>query len=321
VIPPESVDLSVDLGGVRLAHPLVDASGTFDLQEYARRFDGDYYRCFPYAAYVPKTVTADARLGNPPPRVTETPAGMINAIGLENPGIEVWVAGMAEWARLEQPVVVSVGGNAPEQYAAVVRRLEEHLDAADPAEVPRIEGYELNVSCPNVSSGLQIGSDPAATASVVAAARACTGRLLLAKLTPNVADVVGVARAAVEAGADGLSLINTVKAMVLDRETLRPFLGNRTGGLCGPAIRPIALRMVAEVSQALPEVPIVGMGGVMTGLDALEFIACGATAVAVGAANFTGMEAPSRILTELRRELAARGFASPLQARGVALRA
>ena len=320
-IPPENVRLAVDLGGLHLAHPLVDASGTFDLLEYARRYEGDYFHCFPYAAYVPKTVTADARTGNPPPRVTETPAGMINAIGLENPGIEAWIAQLPEWARLEQPVIVSVGGNAPEHYADVVRSLEEHLAAADPASVPRIEGYELNVSCPNVSSGLQIGADPAATAAVVGAARAATGRLLLAKLTPNVADVVSVARAAVQAGADGLSLINTVKAMVLDRDTLRPFLGNRTGGLCGPAVKPIALRMVAEVAQALPDVPIVGMGGVMTGLDALEFIACGATAVAVGAANFTGMEAPTRIVTELRLELAARGFASPLEARGVALRA
>ncbi len=319
VLPPEDVRLAVELGALHLAHPLVDASGTFDLLEYARRFDGDYFGCFPYAAYVPKTVTADARTGNPPPRVTETPAGMINAIGLENPGIEAWIAGLPEWARLDRPVIVSVGGNAPDQYAAVVRRLEEHLAAADPAAVPHIEGYELNVSCPNVSSGLQIGADPAATAAVVGAAREVTGRLLLAKLTPNVADVVGVARAAVQAGADGLSLINTVKAMVLDRDTLRPFLGNRTGGLCGPAIKPIALRMVAEVAQGLPDVPIVGMGGVTTGLDALEFIACGATAVAVGAANFTAMEAPARILTELRLELAARGFASPLEARGVAL--
>ena len=319
-IPPESVRLAVDLGSLHLSHPLVDASGTFDLLEYARRFEGDYFRCFPYAAYVPKTVTADARRGNPPPRVTETAAGMINAIGLENPGIDAWIGGLPEWASLAQPVIVSVGGNTPEQYAAVITRLEEHLAAAAPHTVPRIEGYELNVSCPNVSSGLQIGADPAATAAVVGAARACTSRPLLAKLTPNVADVVAVARAAVDAGADGLSLINTVKAMVLDRQTLRPFLGNRTGGLCGPAIKPIALRMVAEVATALPEVPIVGMGGVMSGLDALEFIACGATAVAVGAANFTGMEAPARILTELRLELAKRGLASPAEARGLALR-
>ena len=214
---------------------------------------------------------------------------------------------------------MSVGGNAPEQYAAVVRALEAHLAAAPGDSVPLIRGYELNVSCPNVTSGLQIGADPAATAAVVGACRSETDRFLLAKLTPNVSDVTVTARAAVEAGADGLSLVNTFKAMVLDRVTLRPFLGNRTGGLCGPAIKPIALRMVAEVAQALPGVPLVGMGGVMSGLDALEFIACGATAVGVGAANFTSFEAPARIVAELRAELAARGFASPAAARGVAL--
>jgi len=218
-------------------------------------------------------------------------------------------------------VVVSVGGNEPAQYAAVIGALEAHLAAAPPAAAPHIEGYELNISCPNVSSGLQIGADPAATAEVVGACREATGRFLLAKLTPNVRDVTEIGAAAVGAGADGLSLVNTFKALVLDRHTLRPFLGNRTGGLCGPAIKPIALRMVAEVAQAFPDTPVVGMGGVMTGLDALEFIACGATAVAVGAANFTAFEAPQRILAELRDELREHGFASVAEARGAALRA
>ena len=315
-----SPDLAVRLGPVALDHPLVDASGTFDLQEYALRYDGDYFSDFPFAAYVPKTITLEPRVGNPPPRVTETPSGMINAIGLENPGVHAWIEELPRWARLRQPVIVSVGGNEPAQYAAVIAALEERLAEASAGELPRIEGYELNISCPNVSSGLQIGSDPTATREVLAACRQATSRFLLAKLTPNVRDVTEIGAAALEAGADGLSLVNTLKAMVLDRETLKPFLGNRTGGLCGPAIKPIALRMVAEVAQALPDVPLVGMGGVMTGLDALEFIACGATAVAVGAANFTGMEAPARILTELRGELAARGFASAAEARGVALR-
>jgi dihydroorotate dehydrogenase (NAD+) catalytic subunit len=313
--------LAVDLGPIGLDHPLIDASGTLDLLEYARRYDGDYFADFPYAAYVPKTVTARARTGNPAPRVTETPAGMINAIGLENPGIQAWIGLLPGWATLRQPVIVSVGGNEPAQYAAVVSALEAHLAAAEPGSAPSIRGYELNVSCPNVSSGLQIGADPAATAEVVAACREATGRFLLAKLTPNVGEVTEVGAAALAAGADGLSLVNTFKAMVLDRQTLRPFLGNRTGGLCGPAIKPIALRMVAEVAQAFPEAPLVGMGGVMSGLDALEFIACGATAVAVGAANFTAFEAPQRILGELRDELEAHGFQSVAEARGVALRA
>ena len=312
-------DLSVNLGPIQLEHPLVDASGTFDLLEYSRRYDGDYFADFPYAAYVPKTVTADARTGNPTPRVTETPAGMINAIGLENPGIQAWIELLPEWATLRQPVIVSVGGNEPGQYASVIAALEAHLAAAASGTAPRVEGYEVNVSCPNVSSGLQIGADPAATAEVVGACREATARFLLAKLTPNVRDVTEAGAAALGAGADGLSLVNTFKAMVLDPQTLKPFLGNRTGGLCGPAIKPIALRMVAEVAQAFPGTPIVGMGGVMTGLDALEFIACGATAVAVGAANFTAFEAPQRILAELRQELEARGFSSVAEARGAAL--
>jgi dihydroorotate dehydrogenase (NAD+) catalytic subunit len=312
-----AVDLRVDLAGLELEHPLVDASGTFDLLENARRFRGDYVAAFPYAAYVPKTITADARVGNPPPRVTETAAGMVNAIGLENPGVEAFVGGLAELERLRQPVIVSVGGNTPEQYAAVVRRLEEAL--AGGASAPTVAGYELNVSCPNVSGGLSIGVDPAATAAVTAAVRGLTTRLVFVKLTPNVTDVRLVARAAVGSGADGLSLVNTFRALVLDPATLRPFLGNRTGGLCGPAIKPIALRMVADVAEELPDVPLVGMGGVMTGLDALEFVACGATAVAVGVANFTALEAPRRILHELRAECAARGIARVSEARGMAL--
>jgi len=312
------VDLHVTLGGVELEHPLVDASGTYDLLELAKRSREDPFETFPFAAYVPKTVTVDARTGNPPPRITETPSGMINAIGLENPGVEAFVATLPALAALRHPVIVSVGGNTPEQYAAVVRRLEEVL-ASDEGPLPTVAGYELNVSCPNVSGGLSIGVDPEATGAVTTAVRALTRRLVLVKLTPNVTDPRPVAAAAVEAGADGLALVNTFRAMVLDPATLRPFLGNRTGGLCGPAIKPIALRMVAEVAEALPGVPLVGMGGVMTGRDALEFIACGATAVALGAANFTGVEAPYRILDELRAECAARGFARVADARGLAL--
>jgi len=317
-VNPADVDLRVRLGRLELEHPLVDASGTFDLVETARRSRGDYVAAFPYAAYVPKTVTLDAREGGPPPRVTETPCGMINAIGLENPGVAAFLDGLSTIVGLRRPVIVSVGGNAAQEYADVVRRVETALGEGA-RRFPDVAGYELNVSCPNVPGGLAIGVDPQLTAEVTRAARAATGRLLLVKLTPNVTDVRPVARAAVEAGADGLSLVNTFRAMVLDRSSLRPFLGNSTGGLSGPAIKPIALRMVAEVAEALPGVPLVGMGGIMTGVDALEFIACGATAVAVGMANFTGLEAPRRILDGLRAECAARGFARVTDARGVAL--
>lgn len=317
-VPEAEVDLRVTLGPLELEHPLLDASGTFDALELARRVHGDFFAAFPYAAYVPKTVTLEPRTGNPPPRVTETAAGMINAIGLENPGVEVWLERLGELERLRQPVVVSVGGNTGSEFAAVVRAVEAWAAGRAGAR-PTVGGYELNVSCPNVSGGLQIGADAAATAEVVAAVRAETARPVFTKLTPNVTDVVTVAGAALEAGSTGLALVNTFRAMVLDPATLRPFLGNRTGGLCGPAIKPIALRMVAEVAAAFPGVPLIGMGGVASGLDALEFIACGASAVAVGAANFKGVETPPRILAELRRELAARGFAGATQARGVAL--
>lgn len=305
-------DMSVQLGPVALRHPIVNASGTYDALSVAA--GGDLSR-FPYAAYFPKTVTPEPRAGNRPPRVTETPAGMINAIGLENPGVEAFAAGLPRLGGLREPLFVSVGGSRPSDYAAVVSRLEGTL----PTGSPPIAGYELNVSCPNVAAGgLSLGADPAALAATVALVRRETRRFLIVKLTPNVTDVVRSAAAAVESGADAVSLVNTFKAMVLDRDTLRPFLGNRTGGLCGPAIRPIALRMVAEVAAAVT-VPIVGMGGVVTGLDALEFIACGATAVAVGAAVFADPRAPVRIAAELQEELAARGFHGPSAARGVAL--
>lgn len=310
--------LAVRLGDLELDHPLVNASGTFDAVECAGRVRGDLFADFPFAAYVPKTVTAAARTGNPPPRVTETACGMLNAIGLENPGIEEWLCALPALAALRQPLVLSVGGNSLDEYAQVVRRAEEHR-REQPRATPRIVAYELNVSCPNVVGGAQIGADPAATAAVVAAVRAETDLPLFTKLTPNVADVRVPAGAALEAGSTGISLVNTFKAMALDPQTLRPCLGNRTGGLCGPAVKPIALRMVAEVAEAFPGVPVIAMGGVTTGLDALEFIACGATAVAVGAANFTGIEAPRRILHELADQLVARGFAGVTAARGVAI--
>jgi len=314
-------DLSVTLAGLELTHPLLNASGTFDVLEVAGRFGAAALEPFPFAAYVPKTVTLEPRQGNPPPRVTETAAGMINAVGLQNPGLDAWLAGLGALADVPVPVIVNVGGRRPQDYLEVVRRVEEHLAAAAGAgeQLPRVVGYELNVSCPNVGrGGLAIGTEPAETERLTAAARALTDRLLIVKLTPNVTDVVAVARAAADAGADALSLINTLKALVIDPDTLRPFLGNRTGGLCGPAIKPVALRMVWEIAAAL-DVPLVGMGGVASGRDVLEFIACGATAVAAGAVNFTAVDAARRIVAELRDELIARGIGSLGEVRGHAL--
>lgn len=311
--PPE---LSVRLGPLELRHPIVNASGTYDALAVAP--DGDLSG-FPFSCYFPKTVTLEPRPGNPPPRVTETPCGMINAVGLQNPGIEAWIRDLPRLTGVPAPLIASVGGSRPDDYLAVIARIEEYLDKEAPTRVPAVAGYELNVSCPNVAAGgLSLGADPAATGSLVGAARELTSRLLVVKLTPNVTDVTAAARAAAAEGADVVSLVNTFKALVLDPETLRPFLGNRTGGLCGPAIRPIALRMVAEVAAAVA-LPIIGMGGVTSGQDALEMIACGATAVGVGAAVFADPRAPRRILADLEHELSRRGLGGPDAVRGTAL--
>jgi len=308
-------DRSGELGPMRLPHPVLNASGTFDLLEAAARYEGDLVAEFPFAAYVPKTVTLEPREGNPPPRITETPAGMINSVGLQNPGLDAYLPDLARLAALAAPVIVNVGGSRPHDFVAVVERLEEWLEAGRPGERPDVPAYELNVSCPNVATGLAIGADAAATADLVGRVKAVTRRFLMVKLTPNVTSVVEVALAAEAAGADGLSLVNTFKALVLDGETLRPFLGGVTGGLCGPAIKPLALRMVAEVAGAV-RVPVVGMGGIVSGRDALEFIACGATAVQVGAANFAGIDAPRRIVAELDNEMRRRGLAGLAAVRG-----
>jgi dihydroorotate dehydrogenase (NAD+) catalytic subunit len=321
VTPPplaQGPDLAVTLAGLPLEHPVLNASGTFDALETARHYGLQALTPFPFSAYVPKTVTLEPRAGNPPPRLTETASGMINAVGLQNPGIDAYLNDLPLLAFVSVPVVVNIGGQRPEDYLEVLRRIEARL-AADTGDLPRIVGYELNVSCPNVGrGGLAIGTEPAETERLTAAARALTRRLLIVKLTPNVTDIVAVARAAADAGADVLSLVNTLRALVIDPETLTPFLGNRTGGLCGPAIKPVALRMVWEIADAL-DTPIIGMGGIANGRDVLEFVACGATAVGVGATNFSGPDAPQRIVAELRAELLSRGLPDLAAARGRAL--
>ena len=313
-----AADLRIDLAGVALAHPVINASGTFDALETARRFGPAAVEPFPFAAYVPKTVTLEPRPGNPPPRVTETPAGMINAVGLQNPGLDAWLADLPLLSTLAVPVIVNIGGRHPDDYLEVLRRVEERLGEGA-AALPGVVGYELNVSCPNVGrGGLAIGTEASETARLTAAARELTRRLVIVKLTPNVTDVVEIARAAAGSGADAISLVNTLKGLVLDAATLRPFLGNRTGGVSGPAIKPIALRMVYEVAEAL-EIAVIGIGGVASGGDVLEFIACGATAVAVGTATLADPDASRRIVAELAAELQARGARSPAALRGVAL--
>lgn len=309
-----SQSLSVQLGPLTLRHPLINASGTFDLFDLADIAGPWVLDSPPVAAYVPKTVTLYPREGNPPPRIAESVGGLLNSIGLPNEGVESFCRNMLPRLHsLPCPVILNIAGFAPFEYRLVAERLVEGLKVTygkDPACWASRVGIELNVSCPNVHSGcMAIGSDPAETGSVVAEVRKVWPRplLLIVKLTPNVTDMTLIARAAEAAGASAVSLVNTFKGMVLDRATLRPWLGGVTGGLSGPAIKPLALRFVYEVSQVV-DIPVVGMGGVYSVQDVLDFMACGAQVVAVGSAGLVDPLLPSRLARELEEELAARSL-------------
>jgi len=281
--------LRVDIGGMAMANPVMTASGTFGFGlEYE-----SYINLKLLGAIVVKGITMEPRAGNPPPRLVETPSGLLNSIGLENPGVDRFVGEylpqMSGWGT---PVVVNIAGNSIEDYRLVTRRLDQ---------AGSIAALEVNISCPNVKQGgLQFGTDPEVAASLVAAVRQQTDLPLIVKLSPNVGNPVAVARAVVDAGADALSLINTILGMAIDIRTRRPALGNVFGGLSGPAVKPVALRMVYQVAREV-EVPIVGMGGVVTWEDALEFILAGATAVAVGTGNFVNPQATVNIIEGLER--------------------
>lgn len=276
--------------------PLLNASGCLDAlaaPEVARTFD----------AFVTKTVLPEPRAGNPPVRIVETDHGMLNSIGLQGPGLDAFVAHhLPQLARLGPELWVSVGGFSADDFASSCARLDDE-DA--------VAVVELNLSCPNVEEA------PETAAQLVAAARAATGTPLYAKLSPAQWDVAEAARAVVDAGADGLSLVNTIRGLALDPATLRPALGRGAGGYSGPALRPIALASVYACASAV-DVPIVGMGGVSNGRDAFELVAVGASAVALGTALFSDPFAPGRVRAELGAEAAAHGFASPRDARGVA---
>jgi dihydroorotate dehydrogenase (NAD+) catalytic subunit len=254
-------------------------------------------------AFVTKTVTPLPRGGNDPVRIAETDVGMLNSIGLANPGIDAFIADiLPELLDLEVPIWVSVGGFSAQEYADLCRRLDSRQEVA---------AIELNVSCPNVA-------EPAdSVAEIVAAARAATAKRLYAKLSPSNGDIAAVAQAAAAAGADGLSLVNTIRGLALDPKTLEPTLSTAAGGLSGPALRPIALAAVFACYRTT-ELPIIGMGGVETGRHALELIAAGATSVALGTVLFADPEAPARIRAELDAEALALGFGTPLDARGAA---
>jgi dihydroorotate dehydrogenase (NAD+) catalytic subunit len=282
--------------GLELEHPIVNGSGTFDAIAARRTFGDAAFERFPFAAFVSKTITLEPRHGNPPPRLWETAAGLINSIGLPNRGLHGYLEhDLPVLARLPVPLVVNVMGFTREEVATLV----EAVGARD-----EVAALELNVSCPNVESGLIMGADPAETAALLERVRPLTSKPLIVKLTPNATDPGAVAVAAQDAGADAVSLINTLRGMALDPETGAPWLGGRTGGVSGPAIRSIALAQVADVAARV-EVPVVGMGGVENGADARALLQAGAALVAVGTASFRDPLAGARIaaeLDELRRK-------------------
>ena len=276
---PRMADLSLDFAGVRLRNPVLLASGTCNYGQELLPLT-DFARL---GGLITKTITPQPRGGNPPQRIVETPAGLLNSIGLQNPGLAAFAE--EQWpllAGLDAPVVVNIAGFAVEEFGQMAARLEA---------LEGIAALEVNISCPNVEAGGDnFATRPQTAATAIAAVRAHTQRPVIAKLTPNVADIAEIARAVVDAGADAVSLINTLVGMAIDVERRRPVLGGTTGGLSGPAIKPVALAMVWKVAQAVA-VPVMGIGGIATACDALEFIVAGACAVQVGTANFTNPNA------------------------------
>ena len=283
----------IDLCGIELEHPVINGSGTFDAIAARRAFGDELEARFPFSAYVSKTITLEPRAGNPPPRLYETPAGMVNSIGLPNRGLEGFLAqDLPQLRSLQVPLIVSVMASTRDAFATLVEGVGERDEVA---------AIELNVSCPNVESGLIVGERPEETSGLLESLRGRTAKPLIVKLTPNCADPATVAEAAEGSGADAVSLINTVRATGLDPRTREPWLGATSGGLSGPAVRALALDQVRRVAAAV-SVPVIGMGGIESGADALAFIALGATAVAVGTASFLDPLAGERVRLELEAE-------------------
>jgi dihydroorotate dehydrogenase (NAD+) catalytic subunit len=283
----------IEFCGLLLDHPVVNGSGTFDAIAARRAFGDALLEEFPFSAFVSKTITLAPRAGNPPPRLWEAPAGMINSIGLPNRGLHGYLEhDLPQLAQLPVPLVTNVMGATQDEVAQLVEAVDER---------PEIAAIELNVSCPNVKTGLDIGADPGSLAALVRAVRPLARKPLIVKLTPNTADVAAVAQAAESEGADAVSLINTLRAMALQPSGAGagPWLGGGTGGLSGPAIRNVALAQVAAVARRVA-IPIVGMGGVARGTHAKDLISVGATLVAVGTENFRDPRAAARIAIELK---------------------
>ena len=288
--------LAVEVAGIKLRNPVMPASGTFGYgQEFAPYLDLQRL-----GAIVTKGLSLKPKAGNPMPRIAETTSGMLNAIGLQNVGIDAFVIEKSVTYRgLGTPVIANFFGNTLDEYGEVARRL---------ADVPEVTAVELNISCPNVKQGgIVFGTDPRAAAEVVTLVRRQLDKPLIVKLTPNVTDITVIARAVEEAGADAISCINTITGMAVDIRTRRPKIANRTGGLSGPAIRPIAVRMVHQVVQAV-QIPVIGIGGIMTAADALEFLIVGAKAVQVGTANFIDPAAMLAIIDGIEAFLVEEGL-------------
>ncbi len=291
-------DLSVELAGIRLKNPVLTASGTFGYGEEFR----DIIDLGRLGGIIVKGVSLRPIIGNPPPRIWETPSGMLNAIGLENPGVEVFLQEkLPALRKFDTAVLVNIFGYSLEDYVAVAERLDGAAGVA---------GLEVNISCPNVKAGgIVFGTDRKAASELLSAVRRATRLPVIAKLSPNVTDIAEFARAAEDAGCDGLSLINTLLGMAIDVRSRRPRLANCTGGLSGPAVRPVAVRMVWQAARAV-KIPIIGMGGILTAEDALEFILAGASAVAVGTANFVNPQATLDVIDGIGAFLTEEGVGS-----------
>ena len=306
-----SFDFSTTLGGAWFPAPIFTASGCASSGKELAQF-------FPLreiGAVVTKSIMLKPRAGRPTPRMAETPSGMLNSIGLQGPGIDVFLADDVPWLAAQGArIVVSIAGETIEEYSSLARKLRG---------VPGISALEVNISCPNVENrGLVFACDPNTAAEVIKGVRGIVGGELpiLAKLTPDVTNIATIANSVVSNGADGIAMINTVLGMVINTDSMRPHLGGKTGGLSGPAIRPIAIRAIYQVREALPNVSILGMGGVSSGKDAFEMILAGASGVSIGTASFGDPSAPYRIQNELRDILMAKGFNSMKEAVGYAHR-
>ncbi len=292
---PAGVDLTAKLGRLTLKNPVTVASGTFGYGHEFHRF----YDISQLGAVMVKGTTLHPRAGNKPPRVVETPAGMLNAIGLQNPGVDEVIRTELPWlVSVGATAIVNIAGHSVDEYGEIARRLDS---------VPGVAAIEINISCPNVDQGgMAFGVHCPSAAAVVSGVRRATKLPIITKLTPNVTDIGEVARAVVDAGSDMLSLINTLVGMVIDIERRRPVLGNTVGGLSGPAVRPVALKMVWDVARQV-KVPIIGLGGIVTAPDAIQFLLAGASAVSIGTANFADPLAPLDVIEGIAAYLAAHG--------------